>query len=369
MSELGTLLEREMQEIRPAGFTIADVAGRRERRRRRQRIASAVVALSVAAAVTGGLVQVLHQFRSQQRFGPGSGRNGAIVFVSPGDGGPRDRLFRVAPDGTNLRQLADVHVEYPAWSPDGSTIAFDDGSVITFRDWSDEQGHLHLMNADGTGLRQITGGEGAEFAPAWSPDGTAIAYTSRGSASASAGIFVLDLGTGARSRVTTNPYDGYLDKEPAYSPDGTRIVFVRDRQLREAGGTRDEEALFVVNVDGTGLGRLTAWRPAVGTPSWSPDGSTIVFRDGIVAASPLLPRIFRIDADGTNLRPLTDGIDEGSFWPSWSPDGTRIVFTRFTTTDGILRLFTMAPDGSDPTPLTRASSSGQSEASWGARPI
>src|SRR5919204_2525179 len=363
MSELGTLLESEMHQIRPAGFTIADVADRRERRRRNQRIASALVALSVATVVIGGLVQVLHQFRSGKQFGPGSGRNGAIVFVSPGDGGPGDRLFTVARDGSDLRQLADVHVEYPAWSPDGSAIVFDDGSVITFRDWSDQRGHLYLMNADGTGLRQVTNGEGAEFAPTWSPDGTAIAYAFRVAAGRGGGIFVLDLGTGTRRRVTTNPYEGYLDKEPEYSPDGAQIVFVRDRQLREAGGIRDEEALFVVNIEGTGLRRLTAWNTAVATPSWSPDGSTIVFRNGIVGTSTRLPRIFRINADGTHIRPLTDGIDEGSFWPSWSPDGTRIIFTRFTTTDGILRLFTMAPDGSDPRPLTRTSSLGQNEAS------
>lgn len=366
MPDLGPLIEREMQEIRPAGYSIADVARRRDQRRRNQRIGSAIVALAIAVVPIGGALWGLGRIRSNVPAEPGSARNGRIVFVSPGDSGPDDRLYTVAADGSDLRQLADVHAEYPAWSPDGSRVAFDDGSIIAFRDWTGAQGHIYILNADGTGLTQVTSGEGAEFTPAWSPDGTHVAFTARGQGGSLPGIFTLDLATGAMQPVTANPYAGYLDKEPGYSPDGTRIVFVRDRQLIEAGGSRDEEALFVVNVDGTGLRRLTSWDTAVGTASWSPDGSTIVFRRGIVGRAPLLPRIFAIGADGKGMEPLT-AANVGSFWPSWSPDGTRIVFTRYTGSSGQFGLFTMDLDGSNLAPVTPATSSGQSEAAWGAQ--
>jgi TolB protein len=367
MPELGPVLQREMQEIAPADYSIADVARRRERRRRNQRVRTAVVALGIAAVAFGGLLQTFGHVRSDVPAEPGPARNGRIVFVSPGDGGQDDRLYTVPPGSSNLRQVADVRAEYPSWSPDGSRIAFDDGSIIAFRDWLNQQGHIYIVNTDGTGLTQVTGGQGAEFTPAWSPDGTHLAFTGIGEDGLPPGIFILDLATGAKHPVTANPYAGYVDKEPDYSPDGTRIVFVRDRRLIEAGGSRDEEALFVVNVDGTKLRRLTPWDAAVGTPSWSPDGSTIVFRKGIVGRAPVLPRLFAIGPDGTGMKPLT-AAGVGAFWPSWSPDGTRIVFTRYAGSKGQFELYAMDPDGGNLTPVTSPTLSGQNEASWGTDP-
>jgi len=370
MPDLGPLLEREMQQIRPTGYTLADVARRRDRRRRYQRIGTAAVALGIAGVAIGGLLQAFGQIRSSVPAEPTPVRNGRIAFVSPGESGPEDRIFTVAPNGSDLRQLVNIHAEYPAWSPDGSKIAFDNGSTIAIRDWSSAQGHIYIVNADGTGLTQATSGEGAEFTPAWSPDGTHIALTATGQAGSPSGIFILDLATGQMRPITENPYAGYLDKEPGYSPDGTRIVFVRDRQLVDAGAPRDREALFVVNVDGSGLRQLTPWEAGVGTPSWSPDGSTIVFRGGIVGQPPTGPsHIFAIGAYGNGRRQLTFGSDAASFWPSWSPDGERIIFTRWAFAGPFegFELRSMKPDGSSVAPIL-PSDSGRNEASWGTHP-
>jgi TolB protein len=365
MPDLGSLLEREMQEIRPADFTIGDVARRRARRSRNQRLGTTTVALVIAVAAIGGLLKA---FGDLDPDVPGGlARNGRIAFVSPGAAGPDDRLYTAAPDGSDLRQVTDVHVEYPDWSPDGSMIAFDDGTVIDHIDWSLDSGHIYTVQADGTGLSQVTTGDGAEFAPDWSPDGTHIAVSALGQNGSPPGIFILDLATGAMRPVTANPY-GYQDKEPDHSPDGARIVFVRDRELVEAGAPRENmSALFVVNVDGSRLRRLTPWRMGLtGTPSWSPDGTRIVFRsDSAFGASDAPGQIFLIRTDGSDLRQLTVETDANSYWPSWSPDGTRIVFTRYTFGDPSQRLYTMWPDGSHVTPVATR---GGNEASWGTHP-
>jgi TolB protein len=366
MPDFGSLLEREMQEIRPADYTIGDVARLRDRRRRNQRLRTATVALIIALAATGTLLKAFGGLGSDVPGGPT--RNGRIAFVSPGSAGTDDRLFTVATDGSDLRQVADVYVEYPDWSPDGSMIAFDDGTVIDHIDWSQDTGHIFTIKADGTGLSQITTGEGAEFAPDWSPDGTHIAVSALDQNGAPDGIFILDPVSGEIRSVTANPYPGYQDKEPDYAPDGTRIAFVRDRRFVDAGASSGNmSALFVVNIDGTGLRRLTPWRMGLtGTPSWSPDGRLIVFRsDSAFDASDAPAQIFSIRPDGSDLRQLTFETDASSYWPSWSPDGTRIVFTRYTFGDQSQRLYAMWPDGSH---VAQVAVPGGNEASWGHHP-
>jgi TolB protein len=364
MPDLRSLLEREMQDIRPAEYSIGDVAHRRDRRRRNQRLGTAAVALVIAVAAIGGLLRTIGHFDSDLPVGPV--RNGGIAFVAPGAAGPDDRLYSVAPDGSDLRQIADVYVENPDWSPDGSTIAFDDGTVIDHIDWSLDAGHIYTIDADGTGLSQITTGDGSEFTPDWSPDGTHIAVSAIGQDGSPPGIFILDPVTGAMQPITANPYPGYQDKEPDYSPDGTRIVFVRDRRRTEAGSADNLSAIFVVNVDGSDLRRLTSWRNGLaGTPSWSPDGSTIVFRGSSAYGTSDAPgQLFLIRPDGSHLRQLTFETNANSYWPSWSPDGKRIVFTRYVYDSPSQQLYTIWPDGSH---LALVAIPAGNEATWVAR--
>ncbi len=366
MPDLGSPLEREMQEIRPATFTISDVARRRDRRSRNRRFGTATVALAIATAGIGSLLNAFGDLGSDIPGRPP--RNGRIAFVSPGAAGPEDRLYTVAPDGSDLRQVTDVRVENPDWSPDGTLIAFDDGAVIDHIDWSLDSGHIYTVKADGTDVSQITTGDGAEFAPDWSPDGTHLAVSAIGQNGSPPGIFILDPVTGAMRPVTANPYPGHQDKEPEYAPDGTRITFVRDRRLVEAGASGGNlSALFVVNVDGSRLQRLTPWRKGLtGTPSWSPDGTTIVFRiDSAFGESDAPAQIYSIRPDGSGLRQLTSESNASSYWPSWSPDGTRIVFTRFAFDDPTQRLYTMWPDGSHVAPVAIPEGN---EATWGIHP-
>ena len=99
-----------------------------------------------------------------------------------------------------------------------------------------------------------------------------------------------------------------------------------------------------------------------GTPSWSPDGTVIVFRgDSAFGASDAPGQLFLIRPNGSNLRQLTFATNANSYWPSWSPDGKRIVFTRYVYDSPAQQLYTIWPDG---THLARLSVQAGNEATW-----
>jgi TolB protein len=143
----------------------------------------------------------------------------------------------------------------PAWSPDGQEIAFlgkPYGSL-----------ELYVININGSGRRRLTQNASVtDTTPAWSPDGRRIAFVADG-------VYVVNAdGSGQRNVSRSAAYDG----EPAWSPDG-RIAF---------RSTRDGNAeIYVVNADGSGLQRLTHNPQRDGSPAWSPDGRRIAFaREG-----------------------------------------------------------------------------------------
>lgn len=148
------------------------------------------------------------------------------------------------------------------------------------------------------------------------------------------GIYAVNPDRSGGTQLTRNSdYDG-MDVEPAVSPDGTRVAFLR---YEYEDGTHD---LYSVGMDGAGLENLTD-DPSVreGAPAWSPDGSKIAFlsQGGLYA----------MDPDGSDRRRLADvqdsaGDHEGA--PAWSPDGTRIAFD--DVRDGNRDIFAVDADGS-----------------------
>jgi Tol biopolymer transport system component len=137
-------------------------------------------------------------------------------------------------------------------------------------------------------------------------------------------IYTMNADGSAPTRLTDHPE---VDAHPAWSPDGTRIAFTRYAQITLPDGTVDRDAdIHVMNADGTGLTNLSR---SPGTfeldPTWSPDGSRLAF----VRAGDQLPRIWTMNADGSGLVALTTtGGAIGDWHPSWSPDGRRVLFDR-----------------------------------------
>jgi Tol biopolymer transport system component len=306
------------------------------------KVVLAGVLLAVALAVLL-LTLVAAETRAQAAF---PGENGKIAFVST-RGGLED-IYTMGPDGSNQTRLAYLMGDErvwspfadPAWSPDGTKIAFE---AIW---WDvDSSGYIYVINADGSSdATRITPG----LNPAWSPDGTKIAFDMEtfDSRYRLHDIYVTSAdGSGPFPQTQLTSNDSTYDFDPAWSPDGAKIAFAS--RPEEAGIEGGCEGICVMNPDGLGQTPLTNDLPSYvqSGPEWSPDGTKIAFAmaDG---------EIYTINADGSNLANITNSSTEDRD-PAWSPDGTKIAFTSYR--DGNPEIYTMNTDGSNPIRLTNNS--------------
>ena len=173
-------------------------------------------------------------------------------------------------DGSGQRNLtrSPAHDGGGSWSPDGQKIVFD-----TDRDGN---GELYVMNADGSGQRNLKPSASSnEWSPSWSPDGRTIAFVTDRDGNAE--IYVMNAdGTDPRNLTRSPGNDGGIGgiaAGAAWSPDGSRILFASTRDTRDD----DNPELYVMNADGSNVKRLTREPGIEGVLSWSPDGRTIAF--------------------------------------------------------------------------------------------
>jgi TolB protein len=245
------------------------------------------------------------------------GQNGKIAFHSERIAGNYE-IYTVNPDGTSLVNLTNNNTQFeffPAWSADGTKVAF-------MRNTAFEQ--IHTMNADGKLQTRISFGSTHHEFPAWSPDGTKIAFVS---ISGDGDIHVMNADGTGEVALTVNAIS---ETQPAWSPDGTKIAFERAGEI------------FVMNADGTNQTNITNLAGIDRGPDWSPDGTKIAFATFRTGNQ----EIFTMNADGTNPVNISNH-PNGDTAPAWSPDGTKMVFVS-DRTGAQSDVFTMNADGSNP---------------------
>lgn len=204
---------------------------------------------------------------------------------------------------------------------------------IVFEDFQgDNAAEIYVINADGSGLTQLTDTTGFDGEPFWSPDGTKIVFTS--SRDGQAEIYVMNADGTDPVRLTNNPA---IEELPSWSPDGSKILFNSERD--------GNPEVYLMNDDGSDPINLTNNESFDDFASWSPDGRQIVFTSDRDGSS----QIYIMNADGSDVHKVSD-IKGDSIFPAWSPDGTKILFN--SDADGDMDIYVMNADGSNVTKLT-----------------
>ena len=239
-----------------------------------------------------------------------------VVFASNLDGD--FEIYVVNADGSGLTQLTHNAISDggPAWSPDGHRIAF--GSKL------DGDFEIYVMNADGTGLTQLTHNADFDAVPEWSPDGHRLAFTSLRHGNRE--IYVMNADGTGETRLTHN---AAWDSSPTWSPGG-RLVFESNRD-----GNLE---IYVMNADGARVERLTDNTVQDRFPVWSPDGRRIAFTSDRDSDQEILV----MQADGTGVVQITHN-QVSDRLPAWSPDGRRLAFQ--SDRDGDMDIYVMNADG------------------------
>lgn len=217
-------------------------------------------------------------------------------------------IWTIRPDGTDLQQLTTQFGQFPYWSPDGTRIVYQGPNDA-----------LRVMNFDGHEQRILRPRARGDH-PAWSPDGTRVAFRNE----ELNGIDVIRIDGTGMQMLTRAPQDTF----PDWSPDGQELVFSR-------GGV-----LQVMSASG---GTLRALTPGNG-PSWSPDGKTIAFASTGPDPSSSV-QIWKINVDGSGLTRLTD-IPPDCGGPAFVPDQSGILFHCPRVEHG--RIWVMGLDGEAP---------------------
>jgi TolB protein len=311
---------------------------------RRAMLLPALVGAAALIACLAALVTAVHE--AQAAF---PGQNGRIAFSAyrPTSTGSDQQIITVSPNGTGTRQLttnygstpdfsadgrkiayagrggiyvmdrfgngkrlvADGTAYDPAWSPDGSKLAFVRQEPVYGPDGGVDfhKADLWVMNADGSEQRKLTDDLAFDDNPTFSPDGTKVAFDDEGGE-----LWTINLDGSGRHNLTNTPNSG--EYHPDFSPDGKKVAF-------SSPGQYNRSDIYTMNLDGTARTNVTDSRyfneeEAV----WSPNGKRIAYRRELPNNDSNQPDIFVENADGSSGRPTNVSNDpELNFSPDWGP--------------------------------------------------
>ena len=250
--------------------------------------------------------------------------------------GNRD-IYVMNPDGTGRTAVAATIADEtePAWSPNYTQVVF---TRTRKGAGAGQLNGLWTIGWNGSSPVRVTT-DSADRGASWGKTNRIAFHSTRGNPLAAANdIYTISPDGTGLVRLTNGAAD---DRDPAWSPDGTKIVFASDRSTFSRS-QRGHMHLWVMNADGTGLKQLTSGSEDESQPAWSPDGTRIAYHytSGIAA----------IFTDGTkdatismtNSEPAPGGVKT---WyvgdPSWSPDGQSLAFT--SSYNDLYRVYTWSP--------------------------
>jgi TolB protein len=314
---------------------------------------STALALVAAPAGCGGASNLFAAKTTDAAPNPGacidtvvSGNNdlshvqGGVIAFTLRDAQGQLQIFTAKPDGSGLRQLtSEGQNGLAAWSRDGKQLAF-----MAIRA---NGAFIGVMNADGSNQRLFAAGGQA---PDWSPDGRLIAFSRDGQ------VWTMNADGTGEKRITSS---ATFKVRPSWSPDGTQMVFILIRNLSNpmdpqpqigimsSNGTSEriltaaDRTNVCTEIDGST--RVLETAHDANAPSWSPIDDRIALWSGI---ENMYGQVWSIRADGTASTQLThETRHSNNDDPSWSPDGTKILFS--TGRSGRNELWVMDADGSN----------------------
>lgn len=253
--------------------------------------------------------------------------NGNIAFSRVMDNGNVE-IFTMSPDGKNLKQLTfnenlngPIVNAHPSYSPDGKHVAY--------TSTRNGDANIFIMNADGSNSYQVVKKLLYSEVPSFSPDGKRIAFS--GNKNGTFEIFTINIdGTGLKQLTFNNA----TNDGPKYTPDGKHIVFSSD--VNGTGNPRNRDLYTMDAETGKNLRRITFGMDNRFARSISPNGKRIVFS----STENNIGNLYFVNIDGTGLKRITNSSGNGSGYspipgwpvfngavtPAWSPDGKYIVY-------------------------------------------
>lgn len=252
------------------------------------------------------------------------------------------RIYLVDSDGASETLASQVApVLSPAWSPDGSRLAYSELANTGSR--------IGVIDLAGGSNRTLVSRGGLNITPSYSPDGSTIIFSS--GADDGTDLWTISAQGGAPHRVTVGR--GTDNVSPSFSPDGRRVAFT--------SGRSGHPEVYIMDADGTGAELLTPF--AFGdqyyrsNPDWSPDGRNVAFQSQIAGQFQIMTISLR---DRGVKQHTSESTNED---PSWAPDGRHIVFT--STRTGVKQLWVLDTESGRVRQLTR--SGGARLAAWSPR--